>query len=81
MNVCPDCATLLGQPAERQPHAHLHLNGSGVFGTPSHPVAHYLQYRRDACGAWLHCNTLTASPPERWTLAPGTIAENLMNTI
>ena len=77
MNVCSSCAALIGQSSEKPPHDHLQLTGSGVFGTPPQPITQYLSYRCDECGACLNRTTVSATPPERWTLAPGASAGNL----
>ncbi|CAD6559310.1 hypothetical protein LMG24235_06631 [Paraburkholderia sabiae] len=77
MRLCNSCQKLIGQPASESPHAYLRLQGAGVFGPPSNPVKHYMQYRCTSCGAWLHQNTRAGAPFDRWAIAPGTLAEAL----
>jgi hypothetical protein len=68
MDPCTACRRLAGQSSEVHPHENLHMEGTGVFGTPHRPIRRYVQYRCNTCGSWLRQNTVDGSPAGLWSV-------------
>ena len=73
MDPCIACRKLAGQFSAVRPHENLHMEGTGVFGTPHRPIRRYVQYRCTSCGSWLRQNTADGSPAGLWSVqcSPG----------